>query len=137
MKEYSQQGAGFEVTVAMDTASDSAQSPESQAERNAWRGKIYDFNDVDYARYELIVAGLFGAGLRDNLRGAYLKVVRKVNENTAKVVSLDMPSSVSPDTGDVKGESIKADYTVAFHRQKRGHYQKELINRVMQTNSSI
>ncbi len=117
--------AGFEVTVAMDTASDAPQSPEAQAERNAWHGKVYDFNDVDYMHYELIVDGLFGTGLQDNLRGAYLKVVKKVNDSPAKVVSLDMPSGISADTGDLKGEAIKADYTVTFHRPKKGHYKKE------------
>ena len=117
--------AGFEVTVAMDTAAEPHQSPETQAERNAWHGKMYDFNDVDYDHYDLIVDGLFGTGLHENLRGAYLKVVKKVNESHAKVVSLDMPSGIACDTGESKGEAVQADYTVTFHRPKHGHYEKE------------
>jgi NAD(P)H-hydrate epimerase len=117
--------AGFEVDVAMDTASDHRQSPEAQAERNAWHGPLYDFTDVDYGVYGLIVDGLFGVGLSENLRGSYLKVVQKVNESPAKVVSLDMPSGLAADTGEVKGQAIRADYTVTFHRPKRGHYEKE------------
>lgn len=117
--------AGFEVTVAMDTSCEPQQSPEAQAERNAWHGNVYDFMDVDYSHYKLIVDGLFGTGLHQDLRGSYLKVVKLVNESPAKVVALDIPSGVCADTGDVKVDAIQADYTVAFHRPKCGHYQKE------------
>ena len=117
--------AGFEVTVAMDTTDEPRQSPEAQAERNAWHGKIYDFTDVDYSHYKLIVDGLFGTGLHQDLRGSYLKVVKLVNESPAKVVALDIPSGVCSETGDVKVDAVKADYTVTFHRPKYGHYQKE------------
>ncbi|NCP62148.1 MAG: NAD(P)H-hydrate epimerase [Alphaproteobacteria bacterium] len=117
--------AGFEVTVAMDTTDEPRQSPEAQAERNAWHGKIYDFTDVDYSHYKLIVDGLFGTGLHQDLRGSYLKVVKLVNESPAQVVALDIPSGVCSETGDVKVDAVKADYTVTFHRPKYGHYQKE------------
>lgn len=117
--------ASFEVTVAMDTTCEPQQSPEAQAERNAWHGNVYDFMDVDYSRYDLIVDGLFGTGLHQDLRGSYLKVVKLVNESQAKVVALDIPSGVCADTGDVKIDAIRADYTVTFHRTKCGHYQKE------------
>tara|TARA_R110002095_G_scaffold84528_2_gene73437 strand:- start:90 stop:779 length:690 start_codon:yes stop_codon:yes gene_type:complete len=119
------QEAGFEVTVAMDTTREPQQSPEAQAERNAWHGKIYDFMDVDYGHYKLIVDGLFGTGLHQDLRGAYLKVVKLVNESPAKVVALDIPSGVCSDTGTIKMDAIQADYTVTFHRPKHGHYKKE------------
>ena len=117
--------AGFEVTVAMDTTHEPRQSPEAQAERNAWHGKIYDFMDVDYDNYKLIVDGLFGTGLHQELQGAYLKVVRLVNASPAKVVALDIPSGVFSDTGEVKMDAIQADYTVTFHRPKHGHYKEE------------
>ncbi|HBN22451.1 MAG TPA: NAD(P)H-hydrate epimerase [Holosporales bacterium] len=117
--------AGFEVTVAMDTTCEPQQSPEAQAERNAWHGKVYDFMDVDYAHYKLIVDGLFGTGLHQDLRGSYLKVVKLVNESPAKIVALDISSGVCSETGDVKIDAIQADYTVTFHRPKYGHYQKE------------
>lgn len=67
---------------------------------------------------DLIVDGIYGIGFHGAMREAYVPLVKWVNEAAAKVVSLDLPSGVSCDLGEVEGEAIKADYTVTFSALK-------------------
>lgn len=45
----------------------------------------------------LVVDGLFGSGLRDQLGGGYCMLVRDINESGADVVSIDIPSGLFAD----------------------------------------
>lgn len=45
----------------------------------------------------LVVDGLFGSGLRDELSGGFQMLVRKINESGAAVVALDVPSGLHGD----------------------------------------
>ncbi len=44
-----------------------------------------------------VVDGLFGVGLRSNLTGGYMTLVRDINESGANVISIDVPSGLFPD----------------------------------------
>jgi len=79
---------------------------------------------------DIIVDGMFGTGLDKPLKGHYLKAVEFVNKSGKKIISIDMPSGISSDTGDILGAAVKADYTVAFGLPKWGHFLSEgLIRR--------
>ncbi len=54
----------------------------------------------------LVIDGLFGSGLRDNLSGGFLALVRRINESEATVVSLDVPSGLR---GDWNPEAVNRD----------------------------
>ena len=49
------------------------------------------------------------------------KIFNQINKSNNKVVSIDIPSGISSDTGKILGCAIKADYTVTFHTKKLGH----------------
>jgi len=49
------------------------------------------------------------------------KVFRKINKSKNPVVSVDIPSGVCSNTGEILGNAIKADFTITFHRKKIGH----------------
>ncbi|MDR1731112.1 MAG: NAD(P)H-hydrate epimerase [Synergistaceae bacterium] len=76
------------------------------------------------AAYTTIVDALFGIGGDRPLTGIYLDAVQQINrsrsEGLTKILSLDIPSGVSADTGAILGEAVRADVTVTFAFNKIG-----------------
>jgi len=72
-------------------------------------------------RNVLIVDALFGIGLSRNIEGKLRKIFNKINKSDNQVVSVDIPSGVCSNTGEILGSAIKADFTITFHRKKIGH----------------
>ncbi len=70
----------------------------------------------------LIVDALMGTGLNKDVRAPLSDIISKVNRMSFPVISVDMPSGISSDTGQVMGCAIKAKCTVTFGLPKRGHY---------------
>jgi NAD(P)H-hydrate epimerase len=69
----------------------------------------------------LIVDSLLGTGLRKEVRGPLSLAIRKINKAKSPVISIDIPSGISSDTGQVMGVAVKAHTTVTFGLPKRGH----------------
>lgn len=69
----------------------------------------------------VVIDALFGTGLSKPLAGALAAVVRTVNESGVPVISIDIPSGISADTGQVQGAAIRAAQTITFGLPKRGH----------------
>lgn len=70
-----------------------------------------------------IVDGILGTGLQGGLEGIFAEVVDLINEQDCQqVVSLDIPTGVSGDTGVVGGNAIQATLTVSFGFPKLGHF---------------
>ncbi len=87
--------------------------------------------DFEAAREELpallrgagvIVDALFGVGLSRPLSGAALEAVELINAAKRPVVSADIASGVSADTGLILGGAVRASCTVTFSRAKPGHF---------------
>lgn len=70
--------------------------------------------------YDIIVDAIFGIGLRRAPEGRYAEAVEYINQSGAFVLSVDIPSGVSADTGAVYGCAVQADVTVTFAFLKRG-----------------
>ena len=71
----------------------------------------------------LIVEGLFGTGLDRAIEGGYRDAVTAIDEASAPVVSLDLPSGVDANTGGVLGVAPRATLTTTFAGLKRGLHQ--------------
>jgi ADP-dependent NAD(P)H-hydrate dehydratase / NAD(P)H-hydrate epimerase len=72
---------------------------------------------------DLLIDGLLGTGLNRTVRDQTAKVIQLLNqEKQGHVISVDVPSGISADTGEVLGEAIAADLTVSFAYPKWGHY---------------
>lgn len=74
-----------------------------------------------FRSHSLIVDAIFGTGLNKPVTGVLLEVIRLINESGLPVVSIDIPSGVSADNGQVMGDAVKADHTITFGLPKRGH----------------
>jgi NAD(P)H-hydrate epimerase len=73
------------------------------------------------SRHCLIVDALLGTGLSKELRSSIADTVNKVNNMSVPVVSVDIPSGISSDSGQIMGCAVRAWYTVTFGLPKRGH----------------
>jgi len=69
----------------------------------------------------IVVDALLGTGLHKDVEGSMADTIRFLNGSHAPVVSVDIPSGISSDTGHVMGVAVRAGYTVTFGLPKRGH----------------
>ena len=69
---------------------------------------------------DILVDALLGVGLSSPLRGAYAAAVDRINRSGRPVVSVDIPTGVNADTGEVMGTAVRADLTVTMMLPKRG-----------------
>ena len=88
---------------------------------NEYRGDLKKINLFKLQKDALVVDALFGIGLKRNIEGILNQVFRKINHSKNPVVSVDIPSGVCSNTGNILGSAIKADFTITFHRKKIGH----------------
>ena len=68
----------------------------------------------------LVIDGIFGTGFRGKPEGVAKEVIEAVNSSERKVISIDIPSGVNGETGEVPGVCIKAAITVTFCLPKAG-----------------
>ncbi|MET7414895.1 NAD(P)H-hydrate dehydratase [Streptomyces rubiginosohelvolus] len=69
---------------------------------------------------DLVVDGITGIGGRGGLREDATELVHTVTRDRTPVLSVDLPSGVEADTGEVHGEAVRADATVTFGTYKPG-----------------
>ena len=70
---------------------------------------------------DTVVDALFGTGLSRALSGAAARAVAAINSAGRPVLSADLPSGLSSDTGDLLGPAVSASLTVALAAYKRSH----------------
>ena len=69
---------------------------------------------------DVVVDGLLGTGICGAPRPGHAAAIRAANEAAAAVVALDAPSGVDGTSGEVPGDAVRADVTVAFGWPKLG-----------------
>jgi hydroxyethylthiazole kinase-like uncharacterized protein yjeF len=69
---------------------------------------------------DFIVDGILGTGLNAPVRGFYQQVIEEVNSSKKPVLSVDIPSGLNADSGQIMGVAIRADLTVTFGFPKLG-----------------
>jgi len=91
-------------------------SVEAVPDEPKWRAVLSEI-----ARSDLVVDALLGTGLTKAARGLLQTAIRDLNGIPSFKVSVDIPSGLSSDTGEIPGEALGADLTVALAAPKVCH----------------
>ena len=81
-------------------------------------GAVTDWPVRSVAAADLVIDGLLGIGGSGGLRDDAAQLVRLAAERAGLLVSVDLPSGVDADTGELPGEHVAADVTVTFGTRK-------------------
>ena len=92
---------------------------------NYWQLKELDawISTGDYdsiKESDLIVDAIFGTGINGRIREPYSEAIDKINLSGKEIVSVDLPSGLDPDTGEVLDKVVNADLIITFHDMKPG-----------------
>jgi hydroxyethylthiazole kinase-like uncharacterized protein yjeF len=68
----------------------------------------------------LVIDGLFGSGLNKPLAGGFASLVKYINQSSAHVVSIDLPSGLMAEdnTYNIRANIIRADLTLTLQQKK-------------------
>jgi NAD(P)H-hydrate epimerase len=112
---------GWPVTVALLGAREALKG-DAAINAGRWTGEIVPLSPAAIAGAELVVDALYGAGLSRPLEGVARDTVMALNNHTAQVVAVDVPSGLHGDLGRAyDGLCVSADATVTFFRRKQAH----------------
>ena len=83
-----------------------------------------NFGDIEnqIKKCDIIVDAIFGFGLNRKINKDVAHIIKKINKSKKKVISIDIPSGVLSDTGEIFGDSIKASITLALGYFKPCHF---------------
>jgi ADP-dependent NAD(P)H-hydrate dehydratase / NAD(P)H-hydrate epimerase len=84
----------------------------------------------DLADCDVIIDGLFGFGLQRVITDDLADIIHQVNSWQKTVISIDIPSGLHTDTGEVLGVAIKANYTLCLGLWKLAFFQESALEYV-------
>ena len=113
------EGRGYQVKISLIQFSDQLSS-DCQANLNRIVSDVKRVDKVDdlAIQEDVVVDAIFGSGLSRPVKGFTADVIDKINNATAKIISIDLPSGLFSETIDFSGAIICADHTIAFQRPK-------------------
>lgn len=71
---------------------------------------------------DCVIDAILGTGISGAPHGMAAYAIDAINEFADFVLSVDVPSGINSDSGDVRGNAVKADITVTFAAYKRGMF---------------
>jgi NAD(P)H-hydrate epimerase len=71
-------------------------------------------------RPALIIDGLFGIGLNRPLSPDWVRFIQNLNQTSAPILSVDVPSGLNADTGESLGAAVRASITLTLGAPKKG-----------------
>ena len=85
---------------------------------------FYEIEELDKLLLDcnVVIEGIFGTGLNSEIKGIYREIIEKINtaSNNKAIYSIDIPSGINGDNGEIMGISVKADITISFVTYKKG-----------------
>lgn len=79
--------------------------------------------DLDAPTTPIVVDALLGTGIDGPVREPVRSAIQAINAAAGTVISVDVPSGVDPDTGDVDDVAVEPDAVVTFHDRTPAHDQ--------------
>lgn len=126
-------GLGADVTVILVGDPNKIRTPEARTnfetifsmKKSAKLHIVKEVSELDRLRSEIksadiIIDAIFGTGIKGVIQEPWRSAIQLINSSKALKISVDIPSGIDPDTGDVVDIAVNADITVTFHRPKLG-----------------
>ncbi len=86
-----------------------------------WSDAIEPIGPTCIRDCDLIIDGLFGAGISRPIEGAAAETLHAVNASGLPVLAIDVPSGLDGTTGAPTGPAVQATQSITFFRRKPGH----------------
>lgn len=111
---------GYEVTFIMLADKDrcSAQTIKQIDILKGYGAQM--FSTIQDGEYDIVIDAIFGIGLSRSVEGNRAEAIAWINRSGAYVCSVDIPSGIGADTGEVMGCAVQADLTVTYGFRKIG-----------------
>jgi NAD(P)H-hydrate epimerase len=77
---------------------------------------------------DLWLDGLFGFGLERPLEGAIAQLIERLNQDSTPVLSIDLPSGLHTDSGQVMGCALRAERTLCLGVWKQGLFEEAALD---------
>ncbi len=90
-------------------------------------GTIFVDNISLLKNCDLLIDGLFGFGLEREITGDLAQVVNQINSWKKQIFSIDLPSGIHTDTGEVLGTAICATHTFCLGLWKQAFLQDQAL----------
>lgn len=84
------------------------------------QGVVIPFQAQRTISADVIIDALLGSGATRAVTGVYAEAINTINQSSALVLAVDLPSGLNADTGNVMGIAVKANVTVTFIALKQG-----------------
>ena len=85
---------------------------------------VYNTDVLDYIipSYDIVIDAIYGTGIHGEVTGISRETIEKINGFSRFIMSVDVPSGMNSDTGEICGVCVKADMTVTFAAYKTGMF---------------
>jgi ADP-dependent NAD(P)H-hydrate dehydratase / NAD(P)H-hydrate epimerase len=118
--------SGYEVKVlALFDRAKELTSQHALYARNL--GIIFVDRLEDLVDCQFLIDGIFGFGLTRSISGEIATVIDRINLFNLPIVSIDIPSGLHTDTGEVLGTAIKASLSLCLGLWKRAFFQDRAL----------
>lgn len=75
--------------------------------------------------YGLIIDAIFGIGIKGEVKEPARSIINDLNKKSIAISSVDTPSGLDADTGEILGVAVKAGITVTLQFPKQGFYKNK------------
>lgn len=112
---------GYKVTCILLGSEDKCTEETAKQIRILREYGVRFFSTIQNGEYDIVIDAIFGVGLSRVVSGICLDAIKWINRSEAYVCSVDIPSGIRADTGEVMGCAVQADLTVTYAFRKLGH----------------
>jgi len=82
--------------------------------------EVTDSSLIPKVNAGIVIDALLGTGTKGKLKAPIIQAVNYINSLSSFKISVDVPTGIDSDTGEVLGTAVKADLTITFHKEKPG-----------------
>ena len=112
---------GYEVTCVLLGSEDRCTQETKRQVCILREYGVQIYSTIQDGEYDIVIDAIFGVGLSRPVEGICRNAIEWINKSRSYVCSVDIPSGIRTDSGEVMGCAVQADLTVTYGFRKLGH----------------